>query len=240
MATAHFHGAKMKKLGLIGGMSWSSSALYYKIINGNVARKMGGLHSAPLLMESLDFAEIARCTTANDWDCAADRLIESAKRLEQAGAQGLVLCANSMHAVYDRIVEAISIPVLHVAEAVGERMQADGVKTAALVGTRNVMTEKFYRQCLVGHGVSLLPPDMELAQQVDEIVYDELVLGKATRSAERLMKTALTDIAKENVEAVVLACTELQMIVDVRANVLPIYDSTSIHARAAVDFILAN
>ncbi|MGD9811852.1 MAG: aspartate/glutamate racemase family protein, partial [Sphingobium sp.] len=126
------------------------------------------------------------------------------------------------------------------ADAVGMKMQADGIKSAAIIGTRNVMTEKFYRQRLVSYGISLLPADMGLAEQVDRIVYDELVLGKVTRESERFMKSELTDIAKEEVQAVVLACTELEMIVDVRANVLPIYDSTSIHAQAAVDFILGD
>jgi aspartate racemase len=144
-----------------------------------------------------------------------------------------------MHVIYDRVAEAVSIPVLHIAEAVGAKMQADGIKSAALVGTRNVMTEKFYRQRLVSYGISLLPPDMDLAERVDHIVYDELVLGKISRESERFMKSELTDIAKQQVQAVVLACTELELIVDVRANVLPIYDSTSIHAQAALDFILA-
>lgn len=228
----------MKKLGLIGGLSWISTARYYQIINEAVSKQQGGLASAPLLIESLNFAEIARCATETDWDCAAQTLIDSARRLEAAGAQGLLLCANSVHAIYDRIAGEIAIPILHIADAVGEKMQADGIKTAAIIGTRNVMTEKFYRQRLVSRGVSLLPPDMELAERIDSIVYDELMLGKATRQAERYLKSELTDIAKNQAQAVVLACTELEAVVDVRANILPIYDSTSIHAKAAVAFIL--
>ncbi len=229
----------MQKLGMIGGMGWGSTARYYHIINDIVARRMGGLHSAPLAIESLDFAEVARCATRSDWDEAAKRLIDAAGHLESGGAQALIICANSMHVIYDRIAAAVGIPVLHIAEAVGTKMKADGVKSAALVGTRNVMTEKFYRQRLVAQGISLLPPDMDLAEKIDRIVYDELVLGKVTRDSERFMKSEFADIAKQQVEAVVLACTELEMIVDVRANVLPIYDSTSIHARAAAEFILS-
>ncbi len=228
----------MKKLGLIGGLSWGSTARYYQIINEGVARKQGGLHSAPLVIESLDFAQIAGCASSKDWECARDTMIAAARRMADAGAEGLMICANSMHVIYDAIVGAIDIPVLHIAEAVGAKMQADGIKTAALIGTRNVMTEKFYRQRLVSYGVSLLPPDMDLATKVDRIVYEELMLGRKSRESERLMKSELADIAKQQVQAVVLACTELEMIVDVRANVLPIYDSTSIHADAAVDFIL--
>ena len=228
----------MHKLGLIGGLSWTSTARYYEIINKAVHRAKGGQHSAPLLIESLDFADVAQCATDEDWDCAARQLIGAAKRLETAGAGTLLICANSMHRVYERVQESVRIPVLHIAEQVGRKMQADDIEKAALIGTRNVMTEKFYRQRLVGHGVSLLPPDMELAERIDRIVYDELTVGKISRESERYMKSELTDIAKQDVQAVVLACTELELIVDVSANVLPIYDCTHIHAMAGVDFIL--
>ncbi|MES2172967.1 MAG: amino acid racemase [Pseudomonadota bacterium] len=228
----------MHKLGLIGGLSWTSTARYYAIINQAVHRALGGQHSAPLLIESLDFAEVARCATENDWDCASAQLIGAAQRLEQGGAGALLICANSMHRVYDRVQAAVGIPILHIADIVGKTMKADGIERAALIGTRNVMTEKFYRQRLVGHGISLLPADMELAERIDRIVYDELTVGKVNKESERYMKSELTDIAKEDVQAVVLACTELELIVDVKANVLPIYDCTSIHARAGVNFIL--
>ena len=228
----------MRKLGLIGGLSCTSTARYYEIINKTVQRRLGGQHSAQLLIESLDFAAVASCVSDDDWDCAATQLMEAARRLERAGAGALLICANSMHRVYDQVQGAVAIPILHIADEVGKAMQADGVEKAALIGTRRVMTEKFYRQRLVAHGVSLLPPDMELAEQVDRIFYDELTLGKVNRESQRFMKSSLTDIAKQDVQAAVLACTELEMIVDVRANVLPIYDCTSIHALAGVDFIL--
>lgn len=228
----------MHKLGLIGGLSWTSTARYYEIINQAVHRARGGQHSAPLLIESLDFATVAACTSDEEWDSAADVLIAAARRLETAGAGALLICANSMHRVYDRVQGAVHVPILHIAERVGKKMQADGVEKAALIGTRNVMTEKFYRQRLVAHGVSLLPPDMELAYRIDRIVYDELTVGKISRESERYMKSEMTDIAKQDVQAVVLACTELELIVDVKANVLPIYDCTSIHAMAGVEFIL--
>lgn len=228
----------MKKLGLIGGMSWISTARYYEIINRAVARKLGGLHSARLLIESLDFADLAACSSTEEWGGACDTMLDAAKRLEAGGVDGIAICANSMHSIYDRIAGAVSVPVLHIAEAVGARMKKEGIHSAAVIGTRNVMTEKFYRQRLVAHGISLLPPNMALADRIDRIVYDELMLGKVTRESERLMRSELTDIAKQQVQAVVLACTELEMVVDVRANVLPIFDSTTIHAEACVQFIL--
>lgn len=228
----------MRKLGLIGGLSWISTARYYEIINQTVHRAKGGQHSAPLLIESLDFAQVAGSITQDDWDSAARHLTGAARRLEQAGAESLLICANSMHRVYDQVQDAIGIPIIHIADVVGARMAADDIEKAALIGTRNVMMEKFYRQRLVSHGVSLLPPDMELAERIDSMVYDELTLGKVSRESERFMKSELTDIAKEDVQAVVLACTELELVVDVKANVLPIYDCTSIHAEAGTAFIL--
>ncbi|MET0370293.1 MAG: amino acid racemase [Sphingobium sp.] len=228
----------MRKLGLIGGLSWTSTARYYQIINEAVHRARGGQHSAPLLIESLDFAEIGRSATDEEWDRTAAILIASARRLEQAGAETLLICANSVHRVFDQVQGAVGIPIIHIADTVGRKMKADGIERAALVGTRNVMTEKFYRQRLVSHGVSLLRADLDLADRIDKIVYEELTVGKVSRESERFMKSELTDIAKEDVQAVVLACTELELIVDVKANVLPIYDCTSIHAAAGVEFMV--
>lgn len=228
----------MPKIGLIGGMSWTSTVRYYQIINGAMGNRLGGLRSAPMLIESLDFAEVAKAQTDEEWARTAEVLIGAAQRLETAGATALIICANSMHKVYEKVAAAVSVPILHIADTVGARMKADGVKNAALIGTRNVMTERFYRQRLVSHGISLMPPDLERANEIDRIIYEELALGKATRNSERTLKTILTNIAQAQVQAVVLACTELEMIVDVRANVLPIYDGTSLHAMAAVEHIL--
>lgn len=230
----------MRKLGMIGGMGWASTQSYYAMINREVQRRSGPMCSAPLLLESLNFCDIARITTPEGWAFAATCLIEAAKICEGGGAGALIICANSMHKVYDQVAEAVSIPVLHIADCVGEKMKADGIGRAALIGTRNVMTESFYRQKLVGHGIKLLAPDMARVEEIDRIIYEELMLGKAVRQSERTMKTFLTDIAKEDVDAVVLGCTELEMIVDTKANVLPIYDGTEIHAHAAVDWILGD
>ncbi|MET0240324.1 MAG: amino acid racemase [Sphingobium sp.] len=230
----------MRKLGLIGGVSWTSTARYYEIINKAVHKRLGGLHSARLSIESLDFAEVARCMTADDWDCAAGHLVGAAQRLEAGGAEALLLCANSMHRVYDSVVASIAIPVINIVDVIGAKLKADGIRTAALIGTSNVMLDKGYRQRLVKHGVSLLPGETELAARIDRIVYEELSTGKVSREAERYMKSELTDIAKEQVQAAILACTELEMVVDVSANVLPIYDGTTIHAMAGVEFILGD
>ena len=228
----------MRKLGLIGGMSWVSTQTYYEQINRIVQRHRGAPSSAPMLIEGLDFKPLIRTQTDEEWERAAAGLTDSAKRLEQAGAGLIVIGANSMHRVYREVEGAISTPILHIAECVGERMARDGVAKAALIGTRNVMTESFYRRRLVSHGVDLLPPDMENVELLDRIIYDELMVGRATRDAERRLKTIITEKAQEGAEAIVLACTELELVVDVDANVLPIYDSTRIHAQDAADWIL--
>ena len=228
----------MRKLGLIGGMSWVSTRSYYEHINRIVQQKVDKRASAPLLIESLDFMELHALRESQDWERAARILTESARGLEQIGATALVIGANSMHRVYNEVAGAISIPILHIAECVGERMAADGVKSAALLGTSNVMTEGFYRRRLVAHGIDLLPPDLDNVETLDRIIYDELIMGKVTRDAERALKTMITVLEQDGAEAIVLGATELELVVDVDANVLPIYDSTRIHAEKAAEWIL--
>lgn len=223
---------------MIGGMSWVSTRTYYEHINRLVQQGTDARSSAPLLIESLDFAQLYALHDEEDWERAAGILADSARRLEQAGAGALIICANSMHRVYDKVAAAVGVPILHIAECVGERMAADEVKTAALFGTSNVMTESFYRRRLVAHGVDLVPPDLDNVETLDKIIYGQLMVGKVTRDAERELKTMITVQEKEGAEAIVLACTELEMVVDVDANVLPIYDSSRIHAEKAAQWIL--
>ena len=228
----------MRKIGLIGGMSWLSTRTYYEHINKGVQTRSGPRSSAPLLIESLDSTGMTRLSSKEEWDQAAEVLAASAQRLEAAGATALLIGANSMHKVYDTVARAVSVPVIHIAECVAAKMEADGVKKAALIGTRNVMVESFYRQKLIARDIELLPPEMGFVETLDRIIYDELLLGKASRQSERELKTILTNLEQDGAEAVVLGCTELEMVVDVDANVLPIYDCTRIHAAAAVDWIM--
>lgn len=230
----------MRKLGLIGGMSWYSTELYYARINKQVVKRTGGTCNAPLVLESLNFCDIAKATSDQDWDHVAEVLIAAAQRLEVAGATAILICANSMHKVYERVEQAISIPLIHIADAVGTKMKTDGVQSAALLGTANVMAENWYRQRLVKHGVTLMPAEMDDVQDLDRIIYDELMLGQVKRESERTLKSIITEIDQEGIKAVVLGCTELCMIVDTKANILPIYDSTEIHADAGVEWILGD
>ena len=228
----------MRTLGLIGGMSWISTRAYYERINKMVQKRAQPMASPPMLIDSLDYSRIASAKQADDWDAIASILVESARKLESAGAEGVVIAANTMHKSYERVSEAISIPVLHIADAVGEAMAEANCESAALLGTRFVMTESFYRQRLVSHGVDLLPPDPNDVELVDGIIYKELMLGRVTRDAERQLKTIITMKEKEGADAIVLACTELELVVDTDANVLPVFNSTDIHCRAATDWIL--
>lgn len=228
----------MRKLGLIGGMSWASTAAYYRMLNKGVQRQTSASCSAPLLIESLNFCDLSRLSTPEQWDHAKTVLIASAQRLEAAGATALLVAANSMHKIAGEISAAINIPLIHIIDETGKRLRADGVKSAAVIGTQNVMTEAWFRQRLVQHGITLAPYDAKRAGEVDRIVYDELIQGKVTEEARRTMRTYITDIAKQDVAALVLACTELEMLVDADANVLPIYDTTRIHAAAGVEWIM--
>ncbi len=230
----------MRKLGLIGGMSWLSTRSYYERINKLVQARAGMRSSAPLLIESLDFAPLSRLSTTQEWKRAAGVLADSAKRLEKAGATAIIIGANSMHKVYDQVAEAVKVPVIHIAECVATRMAADGITKAGLIGTRNVMLESFYRQKLIARDIELLPPEMAFVDTLDRIIYDELLLGKASRQAERELKTIISNMEQDGAEAVVLGCTELEMIVPITANVLPIYDCTRIHSEAAVDWIMGD
>ncbi|HEY9092154.1 aspartate/glutamate racemase family protein [Parasphingorhabdus sp.] len=229
----------MRTIGLIGGMSWVSTETYYRRINSEVQRRLGGFNSAHLLIESVNFNDVARLQLHDDWDAAAEVMIRSAKRLEQAGSTAILICANSMHKIYDQVASQVDVPVLHIADCVGDRMKADGIKRAALIGTRNVMTEGFYRKRLVAKDVALVPPDLGRAEEIDRIIYEELMFSRTSRDSERSLKTFITNIAKQDIEAIVLGCTELAMIVDTKANVLPIYDSAEIHCDAAVEWMLS-
>ncbi len=230
----------MRKIGLIGGMSWVSTASYYTRINSIVQKRLGGFSSAHMLIESVNFSDYARLQSNDDWDAAAGLMTRAAKRLEHSGATAILICSNAMHKIYDQVQPEVGVPILHIADCVGDRMVADGVKTATLIGSRNVMTEGFYRKRLVGKGISLTPPDEERVEEIDRIIYEELMFNQPKRESERTMKTYITNIAKGDVEAVVLGSTELDLIIDTKANILPIYDSTEIHADAAIEWILAD
>jgi aspartate racemase len=228
----------LRKLGIVGGTSWSSTALYYEHINRGVARRLGALHSARLAIESLDLAPVAEMELADDWDGVAAVLIEAARKLRSSGAEGILLASNTSHKVYDRVNAAVRVPILHIADPTAERLVADRRTRVALIGTRFTMTEGHIRDRLEARGIELAPIRADWVREIDRIIFDELAAGRVVRDSQRKLKTLITELAKQKVQAVVLGCTELVMAVDVRANVIPVYDTTAIHARAAVDWML--
>jgi aspartate racemase len=229
----------LRKLGIIGGMSWASTALYYEHINRGIAQRLGGLHSALLAMESLDFAHIAAMEFAGDWDGIAKVTIDAARRLEKSGAEGLVIACNTVHKSYDAVAANVAVPVLHIADAAADRLVADGRTRVALLGSRFTMTEGFVRERIERRGIALAPIESGWMDEVDRIIFEELAAGRVVRDSQRKLKTLITELGKQKVQAVVLGCTELVLAVDVRANVLPVYDTTHIHARAAVEWMLS-
>lgn len=219
-------------------MSWVSTHRYYERINKRVQREVGPRASAPMLIESLDFSQIYQLQTPEDWERGAQVIAAAAQRLADAGAEMVMIGANSMHKVYRGVEAQVDVPLLHIAECVGEKMKEDGVNRAALIGTRNVMTESFYRRRLVAHDVDLLPPEMDHVDQLDRIIYEELMVGKARKESERALRSMFTRYQTDGAQAVILACTELELIVDIDANVIPVYDCMRIHADAAAEWII--
>ena len=230
----------MRKLGIIGGTSWSSTALYYDHLNRGIAQRLGGLHSARLVIESLDLAPFAEMELSGDWDGVAAITLDSAKRLVAAGADGVIITSNTGHKVYDAVAPKVPVPMLHIADATADALIADGRKRVALLGTRFTMLEPHVRSRLEGKGITLVPIEQPWIDEVDRIIFEELAAGRVVRNSQRKLKTLITELAKNRVQAVVLGCTELVLAVDVRANVLPVYDTTAIHARACVEWMLAD
>jgi aspartate racemase len=230
----------VRKLGIIGGTGWTSTALYYEHINRGVAQLLGALHSARLTIESIDFADLLALEQANDWDGVANLNIDAARRLRAAGVDGLLMACNTTHKIYDAVAASVDVPVLHIADAAAERIAADGRRTVALLGTRLTMTEPHIAGRFEARGINIAPVAAGWVNEVDRIIFEELAVGRIVRDSQRKLKTLITELAKQKVQAVVLGCTELVLVVDVRANVLPVYDTTAIHSRAAVDWMLAD
>ena len=229
---------KVRKLGIIGGATWSSTALYYEHINRGVAQRLGGLHSARLVIESLDFEDYAAFHRANDLAGGNALIVASAPASFSRFAEALVLASNTMHRAHAEVTAATGLPLIDIRQVTAERLVADRRSRIALLGTRFTMTEPFAREPYEQRGVVVLELTSEWRREVDRIIYDELAAGRVVRDSQRKLKTLITELAKQKVQAIVLGCTELVLAVDVRANVLPVYDTTAIHARAAVEWML--
>lgn len=227
----------MKTIGLIGGMSWESTAHYYRVLNQETARLRGGLHSAPLLIDSGDFAPIAEMQSAGQWDLAGDALNLSAKRLASAGAEILGLATNTMHVVADRMLGGVDTQFVHIADPTADALLADGYTTVGLLGTRFTMEMSFYRDRLSARGITSLIPEVDRTN-LNGIIYDELCRGIVRDESRRIYVDAIARLAARGAEAVILGCTEIGMLIDDAVSPLPVFDTTDLHAKALVSAAL--
>lgn len=227
-------------IGLIGGLSWESSAQYYRLINEAVRARLGGVASARTLMWSFDFAEIERLQHAGRWPELARRLADAARALEAGGAEFLVLCTNTMHREADAIEAAVRIPLLHIADPTGEAIKAAGFSTVGLLGTAFTMEHDFYRGRLeTKHGLTVLTPDADDRAAVHRIIYEELVAGRVLDVSREAYRAVIARLVERGAQAIILGCTEIMLLVGQEDSPVPVFDTTTLHAMAAVERALA-
>ncbi|VXC21458.1 putative racemase [Microbacterium sp. 8M] len=224
----------MKTIGVLGGMSWESSLDWYRMANEQVRQELGGFHSAPILLDSLDFAEIEAMQASGEWDAAGDLLASHARGLEAAGAGLVVLCTNTMHLVADRITEAISVPFLHIADSTAEAITAARLRTVGLLGTAFTMEQEFYRDRLASHGITALIPDAENRAAVHRIIYEELVQGVVTEESRRTYGDVIERLVDAGAEGIILGCTEIELLITQRDADVPVFPTTALHVAAAL------
>jgi len=230
----------MRTIGLLGGMSWESSAHYYRLINQAVRERLGGTHSAASVMVSVDFAEIEALQHAGDWDALTERMIAAAQQVERGGADMLVICTNTMHLMADTVQAAIGIPLLHIADPVGSAIAAQGLGKVGLLGTAFTMEQPFLRDRLAQrHGLEVIVPDEADRQDVHRIIYDELVRGIVTEESRATYRAIMARLAEAGAQAIILGCTEIMLLVREEDASVPLFDTTALHALAAVDMALA-
>lgn len=230
----------MKTIGLLGGMSWESTIPYYRLINEGVKARLGGLHSASLLLHSLDFHDIETCQATAQWHKAGEILAQAAVGLEQAGAQAIVLCTNTMHKVAGQIEERCHIPFLHIADATGHAIENAGLRKVALLGTRYTMEQEFYRGRLQHKfGLQTLVPDADDRERVNQIIFDELCLGTFSDVSRQYFINLIEQVAEAGAEGVIFGCTEIGLLVPATRSPVPVFDTAALHAADAVNFMLS-
>lgn len=228
----------MKTIGLIGGMSWESTVTYYQVVNETVKERLGGLHSAKVLLYSVDFAEIEECQASGDWDRSAAILTEAAKNLEKAGADFIVICTNTMHKIVPQMAAGIRIPILHIAEATAAELKKAGISKVALLGTKYTMCQDFYKAKLVEAGIEVLIPEPEDVELVNRVIYEELCLGQIREESRREYVRVIEGLAAQGAQGVILGCTEIGLLISQKDVSLPVFDTTLIHAARAAELAL--
>jgi len=225
----------MKTIGMIGGMSWESSLEYYRIVNEAVRERLGGFHSAKCVMYSVDFEEIERFQHQGDWAAATDVLVDAAQRVERAGAELLLICTNTMHLMAEAVAESVDIPLLHIVDVTAEDILIRGQNTVGLLGTQFTMEQDFYKGRLLDkHGIDVLVPEEEERKAIHGILYNELCLGEIRKSSQDVFRRIIEGLQERGAEGIILGCTEIPLLVDQADYDLPLFDTTALHARAAV------
>ena len=227
-----------RTLGIIGGMSWESTESYYRLINEGVKAELGGLHSADLLIHSLDFAPIGALQAKGEWAQMGAILASSGKRLQAAGAQGLLIATNTMHKVADEVQEATGLPIIHIADTTARAIKAQGLTKIGLLGTQFTMTQGFYKQRLTDSGLQVVIPEENARVEVHRIIYEELCQGQLLDSSREYYQRVIEQLADAGCEGAILGCTEIGMLIKQADSPIPVFDTTAIHARAAVRFLV--
>lgn len=225
----------MKTIGLIGGMSWESTVTYYQILNETVKQRLGGLHSAKILLYSVDFDEIEKYQSSGEWEKSAEVLSQAAMNLEKAGADFIVICTNTMHKVAPKIQSHISIPIIHIAEATADELIKRGISRVALLGTKYTMTQDFYKDKLLKAGIDVVIPDLAGIETVNDIIYKELCLGIISEASKKKYLEIIGRLAKQGAQGVILGCTEIGLLIQQADTSLPVFDTTRIHAIKAAE-----
>lgn len=228
----------MRTLGLIGGMSWESTLPYYRLINERVRERLGGLHSAKLLLYSVDFAEVEAMQHRGEWAAAGALMIDAARRLQRAGAESIVICTNTMHLLAPRIEHAVDLPLLHIADVVADAIRAQGPRRVALLGTRFTMEQPFYRERLAARGLDVRVPDEAARADIHRVIYEELCRGDIRGESRGRYRAIIDGMVADGAEAVVFGCTEIGLLIGPADAAVPTFDTTALHARAAADWAI--
>ncbi|QJD58016.1 aspartate/glutamate racemase family protein [Pseudomonas sp. gcc21] len=230
----------MKTIGMLGGMSWESTQSYYTALNRGINQQLGGLHSAKIILHSIDFAELAEMQAQDNWDQAAALLGDAAVAVQSAGADFLLICANTMHKVAPAIQQRIGIPILHLADATAGVLKADGITRAGLLGTRYTMEQAFYRERLEAQGIDVLVPEAQDRALVHDIIYSELCQGIVTEQSRTRYLAVIDELAANGAQAVILGCTEIALLVQQQHSTVPLYDTTQIHVNEAIAYAIGH
>ncbi|GGX62688.1 aspartate/glutamate racemase family protein [Saccharospirillum salsuginis] len=228
----------MKTIGVLGGMSWESTQTYYRLLNQGVQARLGGLHSAKVVLYSVDFAEIETLQHQGDWDAAGDMLATAARSVEAAGADFLLIGTNTMHKVATHIEAAVQIPLLHIADATAQALQRDGIDRVGLLGTRFTMEQAFYRERLDSHGIEVLVPDEEQRTTIHDVIYQELCLGRINDASKQQYLHVVNSLTERGAQGVILGCTEIGLLIQQADTGTPLFDTTELHAAQAVEYAL--